>query len=111
MADDLDKWFLLVEDDKLFSTLFRRFFSQQAPQSELRVVGSVAEARALLQEMGQPQAAVLDHHLNDGFGEDLLPYLKCRVTIWSAGADDPAKRKPHGREALEDSVREILGGS
>jgi len=62
---------LLVEDDAAHAHIVRRAFESHGRGAELFTVASLAEARRFL-EHTSPTVAIVDLHLPDGNGMDLL---------------------------------------
>jgi CheY-like chemotaxis protein len=82
---------LLVEDDRVGALLFSQALLQ-APWIHLRVAEDGAEALALAASWA-PQALLLDAHLPDTNGHQLLHALRAlpglaRVPAWMCSADD-----------------------
>ncbi|UCF15145.1 MAG: PAS domain S-box protein [Phycisphaerales bacterium] len=99
--DNIRYKILLVEDNKLDQLAFKRFVDTNAIPYDYTIVGSVAEARSVL-DSGQFDAVVTDHALGDGTALDVLksaentPVVvvtgagdeKTATEIWKAGAYD-----------------------
>jgi hypothetical protein len=100
-----DVWVLLAEDDKLFATLFKRFWNQSYPSIPLVQVSSTKQARLELASRTPPAVAVLDFTLEDGTCEQLHSDLKCPSILWSACAEGELTAKPNGREELSRAVQ------
>ena len=107
-----DTWILLAEDDKLFATLFTRYWKQSFPDTPLVQVSTIVQARLELASRTPPAAAVLDYTLEDGTSEQLHTELSCPSVLWSACADGGLTAKPKGREELSLAVRAVaeMGG-
>ncbi len=102
-----DRWVLLAEDDKLFATLFGRFWKESFPDVPLVQVISIAGARRELESRSAPVVAVLDHTLQDGTSEELYSQLECPSLLWSACSEGEVKAKPKGRDELTIAVRKV----
>ncbi len=63
---------LLVEDDTGHAEVIRRAFLSSAPQAELTIVHTLAEARSRLAEF-TPELVITDLLLPEGLGTELLP--------------------------------------
>ncbi|MCA9781186.1 MAG: hypothetical protein KC800_30910 [Candidatus Eremiobacteraeota bacterium] len=107
-----DRWVLLAEDDKLFATLFGRFWKERFPDIPLVCVGTVSGAREELKNREAPLVAILDHTLEDGTSEHLYSELSCPSLLWSACAEGELQAKPTGRDELTTAVRKVgeMGG-
>lgn len=91
---------LYVEDDRLNALLFEAGAHAAAAsvgiEVEVRVAADGAEARQSLAERGPPDLLVIDLHLPDARGSDLLRGLResqprlAAVPAWLCSADDPA---------------------
>lgn len=102
-----EKWVLLAEDDKLFASLFTRFWNQSYPHVPLVCVSTTVHAREVLSSRSPPTVAVLDHTLEDGTSEELFTELSCPAIIWSACAEGDLLAKPKGRDELCQAVRSV----
>ena len=76
-----------MEDDPLDCAAIERLFVERALAYELVCAGSVAEAVAIHRE-GGCDVALLDHHLPDGTGMDLLAQLEGVPCVFIAGAEE-----------------------
>jgi DNA-binding response OmpR family regulator len=79
---------MVVEDEERLSLAMRRFFTQHGFQ--VRLAHSEAAALELLDE-GSPDAAILDVHLPDGSGLDVLErlrHLRMVIPVVVITADD-----------------------
>lgn len=101
------EWLLLAEDDRLFATLFARFWKEEFAHIPLVQVSRVADAREELAKRRAPLAAVLDLNLTDGDTLELSRELTCPCLVWSACSDGEVKKKPNGRHELSCAVRSI----
>jgi CheY-like chemotaxis protein len=85
---------LYVDDDRVNSVLFCEI-ANLVPGTEVRVAGSAAEALELLGVPGETDVLVLDLHLPDGDGYQLLPQLRARAArrlpAYLCTADDPGQ--------------------
>lgn len=102
-----DRWVLLAEDDKLFATLFGKFWRESFPDVLLVQVVSVSGARKELESRNSPVVAVLDHTLQDGTSDRLYSELSCPSVLWSSCAEGGVRAKPTGRDELTIAVRKV----
>ena len=102
-----DRWVLLAEDDKLFATLFGRFWKESFPDVPLVQVASVSGARKELDSRNAPVVAVLDYTLQDGTSEKIYSELDCPSVLWSSCAEGGIRAKPTGRDELTIAVRKV----
>src|SRR5437588_8246828 len=81
---------LVVEDDSASQDAYRQFYSRSG--WEVRVAGTVGEALSLLDADTEPCCLILDLHLPDGDGVDVLRRvrdkgLKTRVAVCTGSVD------------------------
>lgn len=108
---------LVVEDADFDFEMIARRFGRRASATEIARARGVDDARAWLAKRNDPPAAIiLDLHLPDGDGEELLTELKSRpetrgvpVIVWSSAGDPdvPARCLQLG---AENFVRKISDG-
>lgn len=104
-------WVLMVEDDPLFAKIFEHFWKKEFPAVEFYVSGSLGEMRDTLSEaVTDPHLVILDHNLPDGLGSQVGDTLEVRNMCWSALGSGDLRRKPQGRQELEEAVRELGAG-
>jgi DNA-binding NarL/FixJ family response regulator len=106
---------LLVDDHAAFREPLAFMLGRQEGMEVVAQAGSVAEALPLLD---QPDIAVLDLHLGDGEGIDLIRQLravnpKCRVLLLTASTDmeDRARAVEAGADGVmykSSSVTEVI---
>ena len=102
------QWVLLAEDDKLFSTLFLRFWKQSFPAVKVLTAVSNAQVLEIIRRETQPPSVViLDLNLEDGSSQHLVEELNCPTWLWSASQSAGCKHKPMGRSELTGSLAEI----
>ncbi len=77
---------LLVEDEESHAMLIQRAFERSdILESRLTLVGSLAAARQVLAQLPPPGLAIVDAHLPDGRGIDLLTAdAPCPVVIMTS---------------------------
>lgn len=90
---------LVVDDDFYVADLHRRQVEQLPGLRALPAVGTVAEVRRVLAER-HVDLLLLDVHLPDGSGLDLLREVDVDVFVLSAASDSPTVRRALRRGAL-----------
>jgi response regulator of citrate/malate metabolism len=78
---------LHLEDSATCRAMLAAQIAYYATAAELVQFSTVQEARAALVSIN-PDAAILDVHLADGYGAELLPHLSCPVEFVTSSPKD-----------------------
>ncbi len=99
---------LLVEDSPTHAEMIRHALQVASAPLQVRVVGSLAEARAVLAE-SDPRLLLVDYLLPDGLGIDLLPadsdQLRWPVVVLTGEGDEQVAVEAIKRGALDYLVK------
>ena len=98
---------LLVEDEESHAMLIERAFKRSDTlKSRLTLVGNLAAAREVLSQTPPPGLAIVDAHLPDGRGVDLLSGdLPCPVVIMTSQEHSQTADVARSRGALDYVVK------
>ena len=97
---------LLVEDEESHAMLIERAFGRsEAPKNRLTLVGTLASAREVLAQSPPPGLAIVDAHLPDGRGIDLLTDAPCPVVIMTSQEHKRTAEKARELGALDYVVK------
>ena len=98
---------LLVEDEESHAMLIERAFKRNDVRpSRLTLVGTLAAARRVLAETPPPGLAIVDAHLPDGKGIDLLAVpLACPMVIMTSQEHSQTAKEALERGALDYVVK------
>ncbi|NRD26623.1 response regulator [Frigoribacterium sp. VKM Ac-2836] len=102
---------LVVDDDFYVADLHRRQVEQLPGLRALPAVGTVAEVRRVLAEQQHVDLLLLDVHLPDGSGLDLLREVDVDAFVLSAASDATTVRRALRRGALGYLIKPFASGT